>query len=63
MVSQGVSLTTVMKSSAQQTTIEATRGPKQLRSIALKTGEAIVAFLGHTLRPLDDCLYGLHSKI
>ena len=44
---------------------EAPLGPKQPRSTALtREQEAMcVTFRRHTLLPLDDCLYALHSSI
>src|SRR6202012_2786590 len=44
---------------------DAPMGPKALRSTVLSIEEeaVIVAFLRHTLLPLDDCLYALQATI
>src|SRR5829696_110124 len=61
----GVSPTTVQKWRKRSTTADAKMGPKVARSTVLTPEEEaiVVAFRGHTLLPLDDCLYALQPTI
>ncbi len=61
----GINPKTVAKRRKRQTVEDQKAGPRAPRSTVLSEQEEamIVAFRRHTLLPLDDCLYALHSSI
>ena len=61
----GINPKTVAKWRKRATVEDLKTGPKEPRSTVLTEEEevAVVAFLGHTLLPLDDCLYALQPSI
>jgi len=61
----GINQKTVAKWKKRTSTADLPTGPKKPRSTVLSIEEevAIVAFRGHTLLPLDDCLYALQPTI
>jgi transposase InsO family protein len=61
----GINPKTVAKWRKRAFAHDAPMGPKDVRSTVLSPEEeaAVVAFLKHTLLPLDDCLYALQPSI
>lgn len=61
----GITPKTVAKWRNRATIEDMKTGPKEPRSTVLTEAKeaAIVAFLRHTLLPLDDCLYALQPSI
>ena len=59
----GINPKTVPKWPKRQTVEDLKTGPKEPRSTVLSEAEkaTIVAFMRHTLLPLDDCLYALQT--
>ena len=61
----GLNLKTVAKWRKRAFVHDTARGPKTVGSTVLTAEEeaVVVAFRGHTLLPLDDCLYALQATI
>lgn len=61
----GINPKTVAKWRKREFTHDAPMGPSKPRSTVLTTEQEapVVAFLKHTLLPLDDCLYALQTRI
>ena len=61
----GVNPKTIAKWKARSSVSDLRTGPKELRSTVLSAEEeaVVVAFRGHALLPLDDCLYALQPTI
>ena len=61
----GISLKTVAKWRKRTTVEDLKTGPREPRSTVLTEADEamIIAFLRHTLLPLDDCLYALQPTI
>jgi hypothetical protein len=61
----GINRKTVAKRRKRVTVEDLKTGPKEPRSTVLTEAEEamIVAFVRHTLLPLDDCLYALQPTI